>query len=232
MLARLDAARCAGGCTPRQEEVLQSCNQTQAWRHLTSGMAHARALRPFVDLTHGLTPGNEASLVARARDGDHQAFELLVRRYKDRVLNLARRIVCDADAAQDVAQEAFIKAYQALGRLRGEAHFASWLYRIAVNQAREHLRAERRRKARWERQRVLAVGQAAPSAGMVEMGPVVELLLELPEEQRIALALFYLRELSVKEIAGATGAPEGTVKAWLSRGRERLRKLAQDRGVL
>ncbi len=195
-------------------------------------MGLARAIGLFIEFADNTTPGSEEALVAHAREGDHHAFEGLVRRYKDRVLNLARRIVCDADAAQDVAQETFIKAYQHLHRFRGEAQFATWLYRIAVNEARGHLRGERRRRARWEKQRVLEVAQPAAAEAVEQAGPLVELLAELPEKQRIALALFYLQELSVNEIAQAAGAPVGTVKAWLSRGRERLRQLAQDRGLL
>ncbi|GAF70282.1 unnamed protein product, partial [marine sediment metagenome] len=169
---------------------------------------------------------------ARAKTGDHHAFEVLVRGFKDRVLNLARRIVSDPDAAQDVAQETFIKAYQQLPRFRGDAKFATWLYRIAVNEARGHLRAQRRRHARWEKQGALEATQPVPAEAGEQAGPIVALLQELPEKQRVALALFYLQELSVAEIAQAVRAPTGTVKAWLSRGRQRLRELAQERGLL
>ncbi len=172
----------------------------------------------------------DAVLVARATRGDHSAFETLVRRYQDRVLNLARRIVSDPDATQDVAQEAFIKAYQRLPRFRGEARFSTWLYRITVNEARAYLRAQHRRRARWAKQAALELTD--PAAAPEEPGPLVALLQELPEKQRVALALFYLQELSVAEIAQAAGAPTGTVKARLSRGRERLRRLAHERGLL
>ena len=172
----------------------------------------------------------DAALVACATRGDHSAFETLVRRYQDRVLNLARRIVSDPDAAQDVAQEAFIKAYRQLHRFRGEARFSTGLYRITVNEARAYLRAQRRRRARWEKQAALELTD--PAAAPEEPGPLVALLQELPEKQRVALALFYLQGLSVAEIAQAAGAPTGTVKARLSRGREWLRRLAHERGLL
>ncbi len=182
--------------------------------------------------TNQATTTSEMALVARARTGDHHAFEVLVREYRDRVLNLARRIVSDADAAQDVAQETFIKAYQQLPRFRGKSKFGTWLYRIAVNEARGHLRARRRRQARWEKQATLQTVQPMPAEAGEQAGPIVGLLQELPEKQRVALALFYLQELSVAEIAQAVRAPTGTVKAWLSRGRQRLRELAQERGLL
>ena len=188
-----------------------------------------RLLASFTDQT---TTTSEMALVALARQGDHHAFEALVRQYRDRVLNLARRIVSDADAAQDVAQETFIKAYQQLPRFRGKSTFGTWLYRIAVNEARGHLRARRRRQARREKQGMLEAAQPMPAEPAEQAGPIVALLQELPEKQRIALALFYLQELSVAEIARAVRAPTGTVKAWLSRGRQRLRELAQERGLL
>ena len=173
----------------------------------------------------------ETALVDRARRGDHAAFEALMRRYQNRVFNLARRIVGDSDAAQDVAQEALIKAYQHLHRFQSKAKFATWLYRIAVNEARAYLRAEGRRQARWAKHGAL---QAAEPTMATEdkAGPLVGLLQELPQKQRVALALFYLQELSVREIAQAAGAPTGTVKTWLSRGRERLRQLARERGLI
>jgi RNA polymerase sigma-70 factor (ECF subfamily) len=169
----------------------------------------------------------EGALVARARTGDHWAFGELVGPYKDRILNLARRIVLDADAAEDVTQEVFIRAYRQLHRFDGRARFATWLYRIAINVSRTHLRAQQRRHSREAQHR--PPRRETPAS---EVGDLVGLLGELPLPQRTALALFYLRELSVAEIARLVGAPEGTVKAWLYRGRERLRALARERGLL
>ena len=190
------------------------------------------ANRLLASFTDRAITTSEMALVARAKTGDHNAFEILVREYRDRVLNVAWRIVSDADAAQDVAQETFIKAYQQLPRFRGKSKFGTWLYRIAVNEARAHLRAQHRRQARWEKQGALEAAQPVPPEVGEQAGPIVALLQELPEKQRIALALFYLQELSVAEIAQAVRAPTGTVKAWLSRGRQRLRELAQERGLL
>jgi len=190
------------------------------------------ANRLLASFTDNATTTSEMALVARAKTGDHHAFEALVRQYRNRVLNVVWRIVSDADAAQDVAQETFIKAYQQLARFRGKSTFGTWLYRIAVNEARGHLRARCRRQARWEKQGALEAAQPMPAEPAEQAGPIVALLQELPEKQRIALALFYLQELSVAEIAQAVRAPTGTVKAWLSRGRQRLRELAQERGLL
>ena len=186
----------------------------------------------LVSFTAQPTTTHEVELVARAKTGDHHAFEVLVRQYRNRVLNLAWRIVSDADAAQDVAQDTFVKAYQQLSRFRGKSKFSTWLYRIAINEARGHLRARRRRQVRWEKQGMLESTQPVSAEPAEQGGPIVGLLQELPEKQRVTLALFYLQELSVAEIAQAVRAPTGTVKAWLSRGRQRLRELAQERGLL
>jgi RNA polymerase sigma-70 factor (ECF subfamily) len=194
-------------------------------------MALARLMRLPEVAAIRARPAPEAALVAHAQRGDANAFETLVRQHKDSVLNLARRMVADRDAAEDIAQETFIKAYRQLHRFRGESSFATWLYRITVNEARQYLRAHHRRTARWERQRDLAAAErpADPSEG--DTVPLIVLLQELSKDQREALALFYLRELSVEEIARALGAPVGTIKARLSRGRERLRELAKERGL-
>ena len=174
----------------------------------------------------------EADLVARARQGDPRAFEALVSRHMRGVLNLAYRIVSDRDAAEDVAQESLINAYRQLPRFRGDAGFATWLYRITVNEARMHLRSAKRRQARTEKLGLWESPGAETTEIAEEGGPLTELLQELPEKQRVALALFYLQELSLQEIADAAGAPTGTVKAWLSRGRTRLRELAEERKLL
>jgi len=172
----------------------------------------------------------ESALVGRAQRGDTDAFEALLRQHKDSVLNVARRMVGDRDAAEDIAQETFVKAFRHLQRFRGDSTFATWLYRITVNEARQYLRGQQRQIARWERQRDLAAAGPA-EASEEEQAPLTELLQALSADQREALALFYLNELSIEEIASTLGAPVGTIKARLSRGRERLRQLAQERGL-
>jgi len=189
-------------------------------------MMHSLSLYSL--LRRGTIGSPEALLVARAKTGNQPAFEELVHRHKDAVLNLARRIVLDADAAQDVTQEVFINAFCRLRQFRGDASFATWLYSITVNQARAYLRGERRRLARLEKQRESAPTTMRPRD---DDGPVMALLRELPEKQRVAIALFHLRELSLADISRVMGVPQGTVKAWLSRGRERLRALAAERGL-
>ena len=91
------------------------------------------------------TKSTDAQLVRRVQKGDKGAFDLLVLKYQHRIVNLVMRYVRDPDQALDITQEAFLKAYRALGRFRGESAFYTWLYRIAVNTAKNYLAAQRRR---------------------------------------------------------------------------------------
>jgi RNA polymerase sigma-70 factor (ECF subfamily) len=186
--------------------------------------------------------GEEAILVERAKAGDDRAFEQLIQRHKDSVLNLATRVVCDPDAAEDVFQEAVVAAYRQLPRFRGECRFSTWLYRITLNEARGYLRKERRRSAALakldeckpeEEGAPHDIHRGALPSGRVEGAEEILGLLEgLPEKERSAIALFYLEDLSVQEVARAMGATKGTVKSWLSRGRGRLRLMALERGLI
>jgi RNA polymerase sigma-70 factor (ECF subfamily) len=169
----------------------------------------------------------DLALVARARRGDPRAFEALVAHYQTPLLNMTARMVGDTDAAHDIVQEAFLKVFRRIDGFRGDASFATWLFRIAVNEANSHLRSERRRRQRQER---YSAQQVQPAGG--DDSELIALMQELPEKQRAALALFYVQELSLTEIAQAMDAAVGTVKSWLSRGRRRLRNLARERGLL
>jgi RNA polymerase sigma-70 factor (ECF subfamily) len=116
-----------------------------------------------------------------------------------------------------------------LERFRGDASFATWLYRIALNESRIYLRREKRRA-----QGLVQLAERQPCAAPDDLADseLMLLLQELPEKQRMALALFYLQELSLAEIAAAMGAPLGTVKALIFRGRTKLRELALERKLL
>lgn len=225
-----DAMHRLKGCSAR--EYLAQCNRPSVVGIKCEDMNSLLAVRIGTEGNGCAGSPVEAVLVARATKGDRGAFEALVRQHKRSALNLARRIVCDDDAAEDVAQEALIKAYQQLHRFRGEASFSTWLYRIVINESRAHLRSDRRRRARLEQHASLEASKPEAEEFDSQTGPIMSLLAELPEKQRVALSLFYLQELSSGGIADAMGAPTGTVKAWLSRGRERLRRLASERGMV
>ena len=179
---------------------------------------------------------NDQQLVQRVQAGDQSAFNLLVLKYQHRVLKLVGRFVSDAAEAQDVAQEAFLKAYRALGSFRGESAFYTWLYRIAINTAKNALVAQRRRPVdfdldlqdpeQFERQaRLKEVDTPEGVLLTEEIREVVERAMEqLPEDLRTAIVLRELEGLSYEEIAEAMDCPVGTVRSRIFRAREAIDK--------
>ena len=200
------------------------------------GDGHAVAVEagPADELrTAAIDPDRAA--VEDARAGDGGAFEALVLRYQARIVNYASAMVHDAGAAEDVAQETFVRAWRGLGRFRGESAFKTWLYRIATNVARTHL-DRRGRQARigdrslddeTEPLQTADVPSPAPDAetSLVRREAIDRALAELPDELRVALVLRDVEGLDYKEIAGVTGAPIGTVESRIFRARRRLRTL-------
>jgi RNA polymerase sigma-70 factor, ECF subfamily len=179
---------------------------------------------------------NDQELVRRVQAGDQSAFNLLVLKYQHRVLKLVGRFVNDAAEAQDVAQEAFLKAYRALGSFRGESAFYTWLYRIAINTAKNALVAQRRRPVdfdldlqdpeQFERQARLKEADTPEGVMLTEeIRQVVERAMEqLPEDLRTAIVLRELEGLSYEEIAEAMDCPVGTVRSRIFRAREAIDK--------
>jgi len=186
----------------------------------------------------------DEELIARVLAGDETAYETIVARYGDYVYTIAVRIVGNDEDAEDVAQEAFVRAYRALPGFRGDSKFSSWLYRIATNRALTHLKRRRRR--------VVTVGlDAGPrvEAGASEVGrgsergpdrlvlddefrrEVRAAVLELPERYRVVVTLFYLEEKSYKEVAAILGIPMGTLKTHLHRARALLRDMLARRNL-
>jgi RNA polymerase sigma-70 factor (ECF subfamily) len=170
-----------------------------------------------------------------AAAGDTRAFEVLVLRYQARIVNYASAMVRDAGAAEDVAQETFVRAWRGMGRFRGESSFKTWLYRIATNVARTHLDrhgrqariADRSLDDEAEPLQAGDVPSPAPDAetSLVRREAIDRALSELPDELRLALVLRDVEGLDYKEIAGVTGAPIGTVESRIFRARRRLRTL-------
>ena len=142
-----------------------------------------------------------------------RAFDLLVLKYQGRIAALVSRYVSDAGEAEDVTQEAFIKAYRALGKFRGDSAFYTWLYRIAANAAKNHLVAKGRRPG--------ASPEALAMGG--ELAEVVESALNaLPDELKAALMLREFDGLSYDDIADVLGCPVGTVRSRIFRAREAI----------
>jgi len=179
---------------------------------------------------------NDQQLVQRVQKGDKSAFDLLVLKYQHRVLKLVSRFVNDAAEAEDVAQEAFLKAYRALPAFRGESAFYTWLYRIAINTAKNALVSNRRRPVdfdldlqdpdQYERQAKLKDSDTPEGVLLTdEIRLVVEKALEqLPEDLRTAIVLRELEGLSYEEIAEAMDCPVGTVRSRIFRAREAIDK--------
>ena len=178
----------------------------------------------------------DQQLVERVQQGDRSAFDLLVRKYQHRVLKLVSRFVSDAAEAEDVAQEAFIKAYRALPAFRGDSAFYTWLYRIAINTAKNALVSNRRRPVDFDLdlqdpeqyERHARLKEADTPEGVLlteEIRLVVEKALEqLPEDLRTAIVLRELEGLSYEEIAEAMDCPVGTVRSRIFRAREAIDK--------
>ena len=184
-------------------------------------------------------------LVARVQAGDRAAFDLLVSKYHRKVLRLISRLVRDPAEVEDIAQETFIKAYRALPQFRAESAFYTWLYRIAVNTAKNYLSASNRRpipmsdlsKADDEDESPLssfeqAVDMQTPDSVMLsrQIAKTVEQAMEaLPADLRTAVTLREIEGLSYEEIAAAMNCPIGTVRSRIFRARdaiaERLRPL-------
>jgi RNA polymerase sigma-70 factor (ECF subfamily) len=178
----------------------------------------------------------DEQLIAGVLAGDDGSYGMLVTRYKDLVYTIAVRIVGDEDDAEDVAQETFLRAYRALPRFRGDSKFSSWLYRIATNRALTHLKRRRRRAPTVDIDAGPHVeGGALESAGRDDPERLVlddefrrrvrAAVLELPEQYRVVVTLFYLEERSYKEVAATLGIPMGTLKTHLHRARALLREL-------
>lgn len=176
----------------------------------------------------------DRALVARVQQGDKRAFDLLVRKYQGRILALISRLVPDRAEVQDVAQEAFIRAYRALANFRGESAFYTWLYRIAINAAKNHLVMKGRRPPGSDIDvhdaESFADGDAlrdgsTPEAEVLgrELGEAVfEAIAALPKELRTALMLREFDGLSYEDIAAVMACPVGTVRSRIFRAREEV----------
>ena len=176
-------------------------------------------------------PPPERELVRLARAGDARAFEELVRPHWETAVRLAYLITGSRSDAEDVAQEALVKAWRALGRFRSSRPLRPWLLRIVANEARNRRRASGRRVRLELRAAVEQLsGGAAPSPETIavaadESRRVLAELDELPEQARLVLGCRYLLDLSEAETAAALGIRPGTVKSRTSRALEALREL-------
>ncbi|MGD8594010.1 MAG: RNA polymerase sigma factor RpoE [Gammaproteobacteria bacterium] len=178
----------------------------------------------------------DQSLVERVQKGDKSAFDVLVRKYQHKVVKLISRYIKDQDEALDVSQEAFIKAYRALPNFRGDSAFYTWMYRIAINTAKNYLVAQGRRlpsvdiEAQEAEQfegastlKEFATPERLLQRDEIEQ-TVFSTIEKLPEDLKTAITLREIDGLSYEEIAEAMACPVGTVRSRIFRAREAIEK--------
>jgi RNA polymerase sigma-70 factor (ECF subfamily) len=178
----------------------------------------------------------DKELVKRVQKGDKGAFDLLVLKYEQKIVNLVMRYVRDPELALDISQEAFIKAYRALPRFRGDSAFYTWLYRIAVNTAKNYLAAQRRRPMDIELDMQdpdqyglhAKLKETDTPEGLTisqELQEVLERAIDaLPDDLRTAIILRELDGMSYEEIAQTMDCPVGTVRSRIFRARDAIGK--------
>ena len=176
----------------------------------------------------------DQALVERVQKGDKSAFDVLVLKYQNRIIQLVNRYVRDADEAMDVAQEAFLKAYRAIDRFRGDSAFYTWINRIAINTAKNHLVASGRRPPVGDIDAQEAE-QYEGATGLREYDTPERLILKdeiqatiaraidsLPDDLRTAITLRELEGMSYEEIAQTMDCPIGTVRSRIFRARDAI----------
>jgi RNA polymerase sigma-70 factor (ECF subfamily) len=182
---------------------------------------------------------DDQRLVERVQRGEKIAFDLLVLKYQHKIVKLVMRYVRDPSEALDVSQEAFIKAYRALPKFRGDSAFYTWLYRIAVNTAKNYIVAQNRRPIEYDLDiqesdgfelNIKLRNEDSPEkiAQRDELRDTVQSAIDsLPDELRVAILLREIDGLSYEEIAQSMDCPVGTVRSRIFRAREAIDKTIQ-----
>ncbi len=176
------------------------------------------------------------ALVKRVQKGDKRAFDLLVLKYQHKIISIISRYIKDSAEVYDVSQEAFIKAYRAIGNFRGDSAFYTWIYRIAINTAKNHLVSRGRRPpssdvdvedAEYYAGSDQLKDVATPEGQLMrdELKAVVDKAIkDLPEDLRTAVTLREMEGLSYEEIADVMECPVGTVRSRIFRARESIER--------
>ena len=185
-------------------------------------------------MTETKVGSTDQQLVTRVQQGDKRAFDLLVLKYQYRVHAIVGRFIRDSHEVEDVTQEAFLKAYRALPRFRGDSQFYTWLFRIAVNTAKNYLVARSRRPPSSDvnlddaefyagSEQLKDLGTPENQLFRDELETVINKAIEeLPEDLRTAVTLREYEGLSYEDIAGVMDCPVGTVRSRIFRGRESI----------
>lgn len=174
----------------------------------------------------------DAELVARVQQGDKRAFDLLVSKYQNKIFSIISRFIKDQAEVFDVAQDTFIKAYRALPEFRGESQFYTWIYRIAINTAKNYITARGRRPPSEDIDSQEAESYSIATSLHENASPerlmmrdqlkqvIFDTIDALPEELKLAITLREIEGLSYEEIAASMDCPVGTVRSRIFRARE------------
>jgi RNA polymerase sigma-70 factor (ECF subfamily) len=182
---------------------------------------------PAAETAHLDATNDDLELVVKAKDGDTEAFGILVNRHQQMVYNLAYRFMRDPVLAEDAAQEAFIKAFRLLGGFRGDCHFSTWMYRVTASVCLSELE---RRKKRAEVELLPAHEKQQPQTP-VDRLDVPDMMRQcvhkLPTRYADIVTLYYLKDVPYEDIAKGMRIPIGTLKTWMHRARAQLRGIIE-----
>jgi len=185
---------------------------------LTGGTIWTASMAEDSDLEH----------VRRTREGDPEAFARLVGRHQNTVYNVAYRFMRDPGRAEDMTQEAFLKAFRLIKGFRGQCAFSTWLYRVTCSVCLTELKRRKRRRE----VPLSAMGQAQPACSPApekadDAERIRRCVAKLPDKYATAVTLYYLQGISYEETAAIMRIPLGTLKTWMHRARKRLKKVVE-----
>lgn len=191
--------------------------------------AHAAAEPWLLRSTADTMQDSDQTLVDRTKAGDIEAFSELVRRHEKTVYNLAYRFMREPALAEDMAQEAFLKAFRLLGGFRGDSSFSTWLYRVTSSVCLTELsRRKRRGEVELEPAHMAAVGEEGEPVDDAEQAELIRRCVrQLPERYATVITLYYLEEIPYEQIAEVMEIPMGTLKTWMHRARNALRTIVE-----
>ena len=169
----------------------------------------------------------DIELVKRSQRGDTEAFSELVRKYQTVVYNLAYRFMRDRNLAEDMAQEAFVKAYKHLSGFRGDCAFATWLYRVTCTVCITELNRRKKRSEVEFEPNISETGYEEKHSDKEIAEKIRECVTYLPQKYATVITLYYLNGMSYEEIAEIMDIPVGTLKTWMFRARKQLRRIVE-----
>lgn len=174
---------------------------------------------------------DDATLIAQVRAGNEHANRFLIDKYKNLVWHLVLRMVDQPEDAEDLCQEIFLRVFRDIGKFRGESKLSTWIGAISYNMSITYLRKKRKNimisvddylPVAWGKPAAESADEALDKSSMKKI--VHHVIDSLPLQYRTVITLFYLEEMSYKEIEEITGMPDGTIKSYLSRGRQAIRE--------